>query len=145
MIELRVWVLHSRFIHSFPWRLFSSLSSPWPPLYTGKKLLAANSRDTVRSRCMTGKPARQLRTAWTEAWDSPDSPGALPMPLQFILHSYAMRRAAPYELADFQGMPVGQVVSRMNRVRTTKEVVLDLVEEFVDTTERMHTANVLSP
>ena len=110
-----------------------------------EKLLAATSTDTVRSRAMTGKPARQLRTAWTEAWDSPDSPGALPMPLQFILHSYAMRRAAPYELADFQGMPVGQVVSRMNRVRTTKEVVLDLVEEFVDTTERMHTANVLSP
>ena len=34
-----------------------------------EKLLAANSRDTVRSRSMTGKPARQLRTAWTEAWE----------------------------------------------------------------------------
>ena len=33
-----------------------------------EKLLAASSRDTVRSRAMTGKPARQLRTAWTDAW-----------------------------------------------------------------------------
>src|SRR5262245_45611409 len=49
-----------------------------------ENLLAATSRDTVRSRAYTGKPARQLRSAWTEAWDSPDSPGTLPMPLQGI-------------------------------------------------------------
>ena len=35
-----------------------------------ENLLAATSRDTVRSRAMTGKPARQLRSAWTEAWDA---------------------------------------------------------------------------
>src|SRR5262249_17901499 len=40
-----------------------------------QKLLKASSRDTVRSRSLTGKPARQLKTAWTEAWDGPDSPG----------------------------------------------------------------------
>ena len=40
-----------------------------------ENMLAATSRDTVRSRAMTGKPARQLRTAWTEAWEGPDSPG----------------------------------------------------------------------
>src|SRR5207237_837526 len=33
-----------------------------------QNLLAASSRDTVRSRAMTGKPARQLRTRWTDAW-----------------------------------------------------------------------------
>ena len=40
-----------------------------------EKLLAATSTDTVRSRAFTGKPARQLRTAWTEAWEAPESPG----------------------------------------------------------------------
>ncbi|MHB8684945.1 MAG: nitronate monooxygenase, partial [Dehalococcoidia bacterium] len=54
-----------------------------------EKLLAATSRDTVRSRSMTGKPARQLRTPWTEAWDATDSPGALPMPLQYMLTAEA--------------------------------------------------------
>ena len=39
-----------------------------------ENLLAAGTRDTVRSRSMTGKPARQLRTAWTEAWERPDAP-----------------------------------------------------------------------
>ncbi|WP_219216972.1 nitronate monooxygenase [Variovorax boronicumulans] len=47
-----------------------------------EKLVAAGSRDTVRSRSRTGKPARQLRSAWTEAWEAPGSPGCLPMPLQ---------------------------------------------------------------
>ena len=57
-----------------------------------EKLLGPSSRDTVRSRALTGKPARQLRTAWTEAWEGPDSPGYLPMPLQFMLVSDAYSR-----------------------------------------------------
>ena len=48
-----------------------------------EKVLAAKSTDTVRSRAISGKPARQLRTAWTEAWDKP-VPGALPMPLRLF-------------------------------------------------------------
>src|SRR5690242_18163406 len=51
------------------------------------KLLDATSRDTVRSRSWTGKPARLLKTAWTEAWESEKSPGTLPMPMQFMLIS----------------------------------------------------------
>jgi NAD(P)H-dependent flavin oxidoreductase YrpB (nitropropane dioxygenase family) len=51
------------------------------------KLLHATSSDTVGSRALTGKPALRLRTAWTEAWEAPESPGTLPMPLQYILSS----------------------------------------------------------
>src|SRR3546814_19724866 len=40
-----------------------------------EKMLAATSRDTVRSRGRTGKYTRQLRPAWTEAWPAPDAPG----------------------------------------------------------------------
>jgi len=103
-----------------------------------EKLINARSSDTVRSRSMTGKPARQLRTAWTEAWEAPESPGPLPMPLQFILWSYAMRRIGRANANELVGMPVGQIVSRMNSVRTAKEVVLDMINEYVDVTERMH-------
>ena len=49
------------------------------------KFLAASSSDTVRSRSLTGKPARMLRTAWTDEWDRPDSPDPLGMPLQTAL------------------------------------------------------------
>jgi NAD(P)H-dependent flavin oxidoreductase YrpB (nitropropane dioxygenase family) len=108
------------------------------------KLIGATSTDTVRSRAMTGKPARQLRTAWTEAWEAPESPGTLPMPLQFLLHSEAMRRAASHHVNELIGMPVGQIVSRMDRVRTTKEVVFDMVEEFIEVSERLHGLTTVS-
>ena len=71
-----------------------------------ENMLAATSRDTVRSRVMTGKPARQLRTAWTEAWESDESPGPLPMPLQGIIYNYA---APPLRVQrrELSGFPVG--------------------------------------
>jgi len=103
-----------------------------------QKLFAATSTDTVRSRAYTGKPARQLRTDWTDAWESDRSPGTLPMPLQFILNSYAMRRAQRAGANELLGMPVGQIVGRMNNVRTAKQVIYEMVEEYVDVTERLH-------
>src|SRR5699024_3318139 len=49
------------------------------------KFLAASSSDTVRSRSLTGKPARMLRTAWTDEWERPEAPAPLGMPLQSAL------------------------------------------------------------
>ena len=37
-----------------------------------QKFLAATSRDTIRSRSLTGKPARMLRSAWTDEWEGAD-------------------------------------------------------------------------
>ncbi len=107
------------------------------------KLLAATSRDTVRSRSMTGKPARQLRTPWTEAWDGPDSPGALPMPLQFMLTAEAQSRMhryagnEQYGARELLGTPVGQIVGSMNSVRPVREVIYSMVEEYIETVSRM--------
>ena len=103
-----------------------------------RKLLEASSRDTVRSRAMTGKPARQLRTAWTDAWDAPDSPGALPMPLQWMLTAEAQHRIFRYQPPELVGMPVGQIVGRMNEVRTAADVLLGLVSECADTLGRLN-------
>ena len=100
--------------------------------------MRAGSRDTVRSRALTGKPARQLRTAWTEAWDGKSSPGTLPMPLQFMLTAEALTRigrAAEREGAparELVGTAVWQIVSRMNEVRSAADVIRSLVEEYVE-------------
>ena len=104
-----------------------------PPVM--EKLLAAGSSDTVRSRSMTGKPARMLRTEWTDAWEDPDSPGTLPMPLQYMLTSDATRRIAKFQVKELLGMPVGQIVGEMNKVRPAKDVIFDMVEEFIEVTE----------
>ena len=107
------------------------------------KLLVATSRDTVRSKCISGKPARQLKTTYTEAWDAPDSPGTLPMPLQFMATADATQRIHRYAQtkkpgsAALLGTPVGQVVGQMNEVRSVKQVVEDMVSEYIDAVERV--------
>ena len=58
-----------------------------------EKIIEARSRDTVRSKGRTGKPSRQLRSAWTDAWEGPGSPGALPMPLQTLISEPALHAA----------------------------------------------------
>ncbi len=108
-----------------------------------EKLLKGDSTETVRSRSMTGKPARLLRTPWTDAWDAPDSPGTLPMPLQFMLTAEAQARIHRYAQVessgakDLIGTPVGQIVGRMNSVRRTRDVIHDMVSEFIGVVERM--------
>lgn len=102
-----------------------------------EKMLAADSRGTVRSRAMTGKPARQLRTAWTDAWEREDTPSPLPMPLQGIVFSEAARRISRGQDRSLVGTPVGQIVGSMNRVRPVRDVIFDMVEEWVETTKRL--------
>ncbi|MEU4213537.1 nitronate monooxygenase family protein [Streptomyces sp. NPDC026206] len=101
------------------------------------KLLAAGSGDTVRSRALTGKPARQLRTAWTDAWEDPGGPGALPMPLQGLLVAEALSRIQKYEAVPLLGTPVGQIVGRMDTVRGVQAVVDDLTRGFERAVERL--------
>ncbi|MCW2943465.1 MAG: 2-nitropropane dioxygenase [Actinoallomurus sp.] len=108
------------------------------------KMLAATSGDTVRSRSRTGKPARQLRSAWTDEWDSPDSPGPLPMPLQMIVAEGAMAPIGKAAEAGNEGARqlvnyfVGQVVGQLNTVKPARQVVYDMIEEFAGALERLN-------
>ncbi|CAN5841942.1 nitronate monooxygenase family protein [soil metagenome] len=102
--------------------------------------LEAGSRDTVRSRSWTGKPCRMLRNHWTEAWEAEGSPDPLGMPLQFMVTSNAVQRghAYPEQARQVNFNPAGQIVGRLDRVRPTKDVIFDLVNECIDATERMN-------
>ncbi|MFF1377508.1 NAD(P)H-dependent flavin oxidoreductase [Streptomyces sp. NPDC058308] len=102
-----------------------------------RKLLAAGSGDTVRSRALTGKPARQLRTEWTDAWDDPQGPGTLPMPLQGLLVAEAVSRIQKYEVQELLGTPVGQIVGRMNSERSVQAVFDDLTRGFERAVDRV--------
>jgi len=103
-----------------------------------QKFLAATSKDTVRSRSLTGKPARMLRSAWTDEWDKADAPPPLQMPLQTALVAEAQLRinkSATQEGSGAQDLAnyfVGQVVGQMDRVRPARQVVLDMVTEYAD-------------
>ena len=103
-----------------------------------ERMLAASSEDTVRTRSFTGKPCRVLRSEWTRAWEAPDAPAPLPMPLQSMLSDRPRRRIEA--VAERPGSPavqllspfIGQVVGQLDAVRPARQVVLNMVEELVD-------------
>jgi NAD(P)H-dependent flavin oxidoreductase YrpB (nitropropane dioxygenase family) len=110
-----------------------------------QKMIAASSRDAIRSRGRTGKPARQLRSVWTDAWDrGPDSPGALPMPLQSIIsrdafHSIDRSAAAGNAQArDLVSYFVGQGVGLIDSVKSASAVVQEFKEDFIEAIEHMN-------
>ncbi|MCU1379201.1 MAG: 2-nitropropane dioxygenase, partial [Acidimicrobiales bacterium] len=105
---------------------------------TLERYLEATSSDTVRSRSYTGKPARMLRSAWTDAWEDPNGPGPLGMPLQNILTSEANARIARSHRKDLAFAPVGQIVGSMNSVKPVRDVIFQMVEEYIDTVERLN-------
>jgi NAD(P)H-dependent flavin oxidoreductase YrpB (nitropropane dioxygenase family) len=103
-----------------------------------ERYLEATSSDTVRSRSYTGKPARMLRSAWTDAWEDPNGPGPLGMPLQNILTAEANARIARSHRKDLAFVPVGQIVGSMKSVKPVRDVIFQMVEEYIDTVERLN-------
>lgn len=100
-------------------------------------LVNATSADTVRTRIYTGKPARLLRTRWTEAWEAPDAPKPLPMPLQNVLVAPAHDRLHEAKEPSLVSMPAGQIVGRIDRVRPVAEIVAELVSGYDETLSRL--------
>ncbi len=110
-----------------------------------EKMIEAGSRDAVRSKSRTGKPARQLRSTWTEAWErDPNSPGPLPMPLQTLISEPALRgvdRAAAAGNPKAREMVtyfVGQGVGLIDSVRSAGQVVQTFKEEFLEAVEALN-------
>lgn len=103
-----------------------------------EKMVAATSRDTVRSRGRTGKPSRQLRSAWTEAWETGQGPKPLPMPLQSVLTEgplHLLEREADKNHPGARELVtyfVGQGVGLIDQIRPAERVVQDFKEDFAE-------------
>jgi NAD(P)H-dependent flavin oxidoreductase YrpB (nitropropane dioxygenase family) len=101
--------------------------------------LKATSSDTVRSRSWTGKPCRMLKNKWTEAWEAEGAPEPLGMPLQGMVSAEPMTRVHRYpnQAQEVAFNPVGQIVGSMNEKLAVRDVIYNLVSEYVDAVERL--------
>ena len=110
-----------------------------------EKFLAATSADTIRSRSLTGKHARMLKSSWTEEWDRDDTPDPLGMPLQPILANEAQARISRASYQSGSGAEklanyfVGQIVGDMNVSKPAGQVVIEMIEEFIEAVESLST------
>jgi NAD(P)H-dependent flavin oxidoreductase YrpB (nitropropane dioxygenase family) len=101
-----------------------------------RKMIGAASSDTVRSRHRTGKPSRQLRSSWHDAWSRDGSPAPLPMPLMGYVSEPPLRRADV--LADeghvgaqqLSSYWVGQAVGLMTELQSCRELMEDFVADY---------------
>lgn len=108
-----------------------------------EKMLEASSANTVRSRSRTGKPTRQLQSAWSDAWGAKGAPDPLPMPLQGILTRPAMAKVDKLAEAGHEGAKeiaayfVGQCVGLMNTEQSVRSVVYDFMKDYAEAVERL--------
>ena len=119
----------------------TSVESELDPLVR-EKLIDASSEQTARTRCVTGKPARHLVTPYTEAWDDPTTPDPLPMPLQTMATTSALSRISRNLHKDTGAQqlattPAGQVIGLIHQVRSCKQIVQDMKEDYVESLGRI--------
>ena len=107
-----------------------------------EKMLQASSSDTVRSRSRTGKHSRQLKSSWTEAWESESAPEPLPMPLQPMVAEPALAKVNQLAEGGHDGAVnlatywVGQGVGLMTESLSAGTVVQEFKQDFINAYER---------
>jgi len=108
-----------------------------------QKMLKASSRETIRSKARTGKHSRQLRSPWTDAWESKGAPEPLPMPLQSLVTEIPLAKVTKMAEAGHDGAEqlatswVGQGVGLMKDSLSAKSIVYEFMEGYVSASERL--------
>jgi len=102
-----------------------------------EQLFAATSEDTLRTTKMTGKGCRWLRSKYTEAWERADAPGGLPMPYQMLLTREAQLCISRANAKEYLSTPIGQIVGEMKSEQSVRQVIYAMLEEFIESVERV--------
>ena len=98
------------------------------------RVIAATERDAVVSKSISGKTLRQLKSAFTEVWDSGPKP-----PLGWPFHNlltldiidYAYEHKDEERFDSILVTPASQATRLLNRRRSAKQIIDDMVEEAI--------------
>jgi len=91
-----------------------------------KAIVAATEESTVVSRALTGKPARMIRSKWTDALAA-SGLEALPMPFQGFVSGPVQAAAFAAGRGDVAPGFAGQGIGMITSIRSAAEVLHDLV------------------
>lgn len=100
-------------------------------------LYTARPEDAVITYGYTGKPCRALRSKFTDAWAAEGAPEPLGVPYQSILSGEPFRRAERARRKDWMTYAAGQVVGQVNESKSVRDVMYEMLTEYVDASERM--------
>jgi len=95
-----------------------------------RKLLDAGEEDTVITRADSGKPMRQLRSAWSEEWARPDAPQPLTQPtFQDVLVGDFLGAVEAHGIEPLIKHAAGQAIGWFDRQVTVAQTMQRLVTE----------------
>lgn len=89
-------------------------------------IVEATEEGTTVSRSVTGKPARIIRSKWTDYW-AREGREPLPMPYQGMVAGPVMAAANRQHRGDVNPGFAGQGIGMIKRVRPAREIFADLV------------------
>jgi len=101
-----------------------------------EKLIAAGSADTALTRGSSGKPQRQIRSAWTDEWNAPDAPKPLGMPYQHALVGDLITAIIEHDVDPLLHSPAGQSIAWTRSMQTVEEVMRQLCGDMEASLER---------
>lgn len=102
-----------------------------------RKLLAAGAEDTVILRADSGKPQRNVRTAWSDEWSAPGAPDPLKMPVQHVLIDDLIDDINEFEIDPLVHYPAGQGIGLIKEVTSVAKRIATLRSEMLSAIEGM--------
>ena len=100
------------------------------------KLIQAGSADTVITRSESGKPFRQVRTGWSQAWEAEGAPVPLKMPYQDVLVGDLLGAIEEHDIEPLIHSGAGQSIAYFNDVKPVAQIMQALIDE---TAQALHT------
>src|SRR5207247_9528579 len=94
-------------------------------------IVEASSEDAIVSRCMTGKPVRQLTKKWAEEFEA-SGLQPLPMPFQSLIAFPILEGARQAGMKDIYPGIAGQSVGLLNKIRPAREIVEEMVRQAIE-------------
>ena len=93
------------------------------------KLLDATSADTVITRSESGKTFRQIRSAWSDEWETPGAPTPLKMPYQDVLVGDLLGAIDEHEVGPLLHSGAGQGIGYATEIRPVADVIATLIAD----------------
>jgi len=112
------------------WLLSQEHQGHMHPVNT-KKLIQAGSGDTVITRSESGKTFRQVRTGWSQEWESENAPTPLKMPYQDVLVGDLLGAIEEHDIEPLIHSGAGQSIGYFNEVRPVQTIMDELVGQSV--------------
>lgn len=114
------------------WLLAEEHQAHMHPVNTAK-LREAGSGDTVITRSESGKTFRQIRSAWSQEWESEEAPKPLKMPYQDVLVGDLLGAIEEHDIYPLIHSGAGQSIGYFDEVRPVQAIMDELVSEACET------------